>query len=75
MRDGFVYVSGSAREGPVGDACVRFYLDNATEIVPQVGYVPLPAERYDEVRERLPDPPAAGAPRAGAARESESDGA
>lgn len=71
----FIYVSRSALERPVVDAFVRFYLDNATEIVPQVGYVPLPAERYDEVRERLPAPPAAGASGAGTGEGTESDGA
>jgi phosphate transport system substrate-binding protein len=51
----FIYVKRSALERPVVEAFVRFYLESAREIVPQVGYVPLPEGRYTEVLGRLPE--------------------
>ena len=45
----FVYVKESALERDEVRQFVRFYLENATELVPQVGYVPLAEERYDSI--------------------------
>jgi phosphate transport system substrate-binding protein len=42
----FIYVSKSALERPEVKAFVRFYLESARELVPQVGYVPLRDEMY-----------------------------
>ncbi len=45
----FIYVNRSALEAkPEVKAFLRFYLENAGELVPQVGYVPLSPERYVE---------------------------
>ncbi|MFQ5679764.1 MAG: PstS family phosphate ABC transporter substrate-binding protein [Gemmatimonadota bacterium] len=44
----FLYVSREALERPEVRAFVEFYLQNAAELVPQVGYVPLATERYAE---------------------------
>lgn len=44
----FIYVSRSALQRPEVRAFVQFYLINATELVPQVGYVPLDSARYQE---------------------------
>ncbi|MCB1154655.1 PstS family phosphate ABC transporter substrate-binding protein [bacterium] len=49
----FIYVSTKAADRPEVKSFVTFYLDNATKLVPQVGYVPLPAKAYDLVRERF----------------------
>jgi phosphate transport system substrate-binding protein len=42
----FIYVSESTLQRPEVKAFVRFYLENARVLVPQVGYVPLGAEVY-----------------------------
>ncbi len=42
----FIYVKQTALERPAVAAFVRYYLTNARVLVPQVGYVPLDAERY-----------------------------
>ncbi|UCC47854.1 MAG: PstS family phosphate ABC transporter substrate-binding protein [Gemmatimonadota bacterium] len=42
----YVYVSKSALERPEVTAFVRYYLSSASELVPQVGYVALDAQRY-----------------------------
>ncbi len=44
----FIYVSRSALQRPEVRAFVQFYLNNAIELVPQVGYVPLDSARYQE---------------------------
>jgi phosphate transport system substrate-binding protein len=43
----FVYAKNSAVQRPEVEAFLKFYFENAQEIVPQVGYAPLPS--YDEV--------------------------
>ena len=43
----FVYAKNSAVQRPEVEAFLTFYFENAQEIVPQVGYAPLPS--YDEV--------------------------
>lgn len=45
-RPVFIYVSNIAAERPEVDAFVRFYLDNASVLVPDVGYIPLTDEEY-----------------------------
>jgi phosphate transport system substrate-binding protein len=42
----FIYVNKSALDRPEVAAFVRYYLRHARELVPQVGYVPLSADRY-----------------------------
>lgn len=42
----FIYVRRDALERPEIESFVRYYLQNARELVPQVGYVPLSPERY-----------------------------
>ena len=42
----FVYVTKPAADRPVVQAFVEFYLQNAPNLVREVGYVPLPAEAY-----------------------------
>ena len=45
-RPVFIYVSTAAAERPEVQAFVKFYIDNAPQLVSEVGYVPLPAEVY-----------------------------
>ncbi|NET35604.1 MAG: PstS family phosphate ABC transporter substrate-binding protein [Cyanothece sp. SIO1E1] len=50
----FIYVSTAAiAERPEVKSFVEFYLDRAPEIVPEVGYVPLPDTDYDELIGKL----------------------
>jgi phosphate transport system substrate-binding protein len=42
----FIYLSRTALQRPEVAAFVRYYLTNASELVPQVGYVPLDAQAY-----------------------------
>ena len=42
----FIYLSKNAMERPEVKAFVEFYLTNAEQLVPDVGYVPLSAETY-----------------------------
>ena len=51
----FIYVNAQAAERPEVDAFVRFYLDpaNATTLVREVGYVPLPERAYALALERF----------------------
>ncbi|MFW6079539.1 MAG: PstS family phosphate ABC transporter substrate-binding protein, partial [Gemmatimonadota bacterium] len=46
----YLYVARSALERPEVRRFIEFYLSVAPEVVPEVGYVPLPAEEYDEAR-------------------------
>ncbi len=43
----FIYVSSKAVSDPAVVKFVEFYLDNATALVPDVGYIPLPAAEYE----------------------------
>lgn len=52
-RPTFIYVRSDALERPVVRAFVAFYLDQATVLVPETGYVPMEASRYQEARSRL----------------------
>lgn len=47
-RPVFIYVSDVAAKRPEVAAFVNFYLENAAELVPDVGYIPLTDEEYQE---------------------------
>lgn len=49
----FIYVRKDAAEKPTVKAFVNFYLENAGELAPEVGYVSLSSEAYDLVEERF----------------------
>ena len=53
-RPMFIYVKPDALAKPQVRAFVEFYLSNATALVPEVGYVPFTAERYEELLGGLP---------------------
>jgi len=44
----FIYVSSAAAVRPEVQEFVKFYLQNATQLVSEVGYVPLPDTSYDK---------------------------
>ena len=44
----FIYVSNKAMQRPEVKAFVEYYVNQAPELVPQVGYVPLEAAQYQE---------------------------
>jgi phosphate transport system substrate-binding protein len=44
----FIYVTSKAMARPEVQAFVKFFNDHAGELIPQVGYVPLDAPRYQE---------------------------
>lgn len=47
----FIYVNAKhAQENPALETFVEFYLDNAKELVSEVGYIPLPEEGYHLAR-------------------------
>jgi len=52
-RPVFVYVSAAAATRPEVKAFVRFYLQQAKTLVPEVGYVPLPDRLYQLALERF----------------------
>lgn len=52
-RPMFIYVSTKHMERPEVKAFVEFYLDNAPELVPAVGYVPLPDSVYQAAKDRF----------------------
>ena len=47
----YVYAKNSAVQRPEVEAFLKFYFENAQEIVPQVGYAPLPS--YEEDLEKV----------------------
>jgi phosphate transport system substrate-binding protein len=49
----FIYVATAALDRPQVQSFVRYYLENAAQLVREVGYVPLPAEAYELARTRL----------------------
>jgi len=49
----FIYISTLAAERPEVQAFVRFYLENAPDLVSEVGYVPLPENVYRLALERF----------------------
>jgi phosphate transport system substrate-binding protein len=53
-RPMFIYVKPDALAKPQVRAFVEFYLNEATLLVPEVGYVPLAPEKYEELLGGLP---------------------
>ncbi len=49
----FIYASRKAADRPEVQEFIRFYLDNATDLVREVGYIPLPEEVYRLVGNRF----------------------
>ncbi len=49
----FIYVSKAAAERPEVQGFVNYYLEHAATLVPEVGYIPLPASAYDLVEKRF----------------------
>jgi len=49
----FIYVTRKASERPEVSAFVKFYLENAPQLVKEVGYVPLPDRVYQLALERF----------------------
>ncbi len=49
----FIYVKRQSYQEPVVRAFVDFYLDNARQLVPEVGYVPFAQARYDSIKAEL----------------------
>ncbi|ASC74004.1 Putative substrate binding domain of ABC phosphate transporter [Halomicronema hongdechloris C2206] len=45
----FIYVSKDALERPEVSSFVEYYLSNARDIVPEIGYVPFQASRYENL--------------------------
>lgn len=52
-RELYLYVNRKSLERAEVKEFLRFYLENAAEIVRQVGYIPLPNELYEEGLEQL----------------------
>ena len=52
-RPVFIYVSDVALKRPEVSAFVQFYLDNASVLVPDVGYIPLTDEEYQAESSKL----------------------
>lgn len=49
----FIYVNSKATNSPATVDFVNFYLDNAGELSKEVGYIPLPTEKYNEQKEKF----------------------
>jgi len=49
----FIYVNTASLARPEVDAFVKFYIDHAPQLVPEVGYVALPAAMYAQDHKRL----------------------
>lgn len=49
----FIYVRESALSEPVVSEFVKFYIDNAPELVKEVGYIPLPDRAYELAQSRI----------------------
>lgn len=54
-RPVFIYVSTKAAKRPEVEAFVNFYIENATKLVTEVGYVPLPDNVYSLVNTHFKD--------------------
>lgn len=52
-RPVFIYVSGASLERPEVAEFVQFYLENASVLVPDVGYIPLTDDEYQEEIRKL----------------------
>ena len=60
----FIYVSRKALQRPEVAAFVRFYIEHATELVPEVGYVARPAGDYQNALQAVAQAGTAAAPAA-----------
>jgi phosphate transport system substrate-binding protein len=49
----FIYVSNISAQREEVDTFVKFYLDNASQLTSEVGYVPLPQEAYQLAKEKF----------------------
>ncbi len=52
-RPVFIYVARAALARPAVADFVRFYMENAPDLVREVGYIPLPMEQYETNLERI----------------------
>lgn len=52
-RPVFIYVSDAGVKKPEVVSFVNFYLSNASQLVPDVGYIPLPDEEYKKEAEKF----------------------
>lgn len=52
-RPVFIYVSAMAAKKPAVADFVKFYLNNAADLVADVGYIPLPKEEYEKEMEKF----------------------
>jgi phosphate transport system substrate-binding protein len=52
-RPVFIYIRDEALRRPEVVDFVNFYLDNAAVVVPDVGYIPLPADEYQKEKEKF----------------------
>lgn len=51
----FIYVREAALSEPIVSEFVKFYLENAPELVREVGYIPLPGRSYQLAQQRVDD--------------------
>ncbi|HVD96646.1 MAG TPA: PstS family phosphate ABC transporter substrate-binding protein [Cytophagaceae bacterium] len=51
----FIYVNKSSAERPEVDGFVKYYLDNAADIVPETGYITLDPAIYAQIKKRYQD--------------------
>ena len=49
----YIYVNSKAASRPEVVEFVNFYLDNAGELSQEVGYIPMPEERYEEQKQKF----------------------
>lgn len=49
----YIYVKNKALSRPEMSAFVKYYLDHASTLVKEVGYIPLPSEAYDVEKAKL----------------------
>ncbi|MEZ5961481.1 MAG: PstS family phosphate ABC transporter substrate-binding protein [Hyphomonadaceae bacterium] len=54
-RPMFIYVNAEALRRPQVRRFVNYFIENAAELAPRVGYVPLPAEAYAAYAQRVAD--------------------
>lgn len=69
----YIYVKRRSYREPAVRRFVDFYLDNARQLVPEVGYVPFARGRYDSIKTEL-DGAGASGPGAGPSRGDGEDG-
>jgi phosphate transport system substrate-binding protein len=58
----YIYVAKKSFQRPEVQAFVQFYIENAAKLVSEVGYVPIPADKDTENRQRLKDALAEASP-------------